>query len=286
MRNVIGEKLGEAHPESIIIVCGHLDCTSEDPYVDAPGAEDNGTGTAVVLEAARAFGEFPCDLTVRFVTFSGEEQGLIGSDLYAAYAQSHGEIIAAVINVDMVGYSGPYAQDMYIFSDQNSHALGALGASIIDQYTNLDTLPVYETNPRYGSDHYPFAIRGYSAIFFIDAWFGYDWYPYYHTSADTVGNLNMAQQVGIGQAAAAMAAVLARPDFGPQYLAGDANANGQVNGLDVVYLVNFLKGGPRPPEPFLRGDANGNCEVNGLDVIYLVNFLKGLGAAPFYGDCR
>ena len=62
---------------------------------------------------------------------------------------------------------------------------------------------------------------------------------------------------------------------GPSYLPGDANGSGNVNGLDVVYLVAYLKGGPPPPDPILRGDANGSCSVNGLDVTYLVSFLKG-----------
>lgn len=284
MHDVIGEMAGQAAPESIIIVCGHLDNTSEDRYNNAPGAEDNGSGSVVVLEAARALSAYPTDLTVRFVTFSGEEQGLIGSDYYAAYAQRQGEIISAVINVDMVAYSGPYAMDMHIFSDPQSHWLGALGAEILSNYTTLDTISHYQQYPEWGSDHYSFSIRGYPAVFFIDAWQDYDWYPYYHTTADTVGNLNIEQQVSIGQAVAAMAATLARPHFGPGYLPGDANGSDDVNGLDVVFLVNYLKGGPRP-DPILSGDSNGDCAANGIDVIYLVNFLKG-GPAPFLGDCR
>ncbi len=284
MRDVIGQVDGIAYPESIIIVCAHLDCTSENPQQLAPGAEDNGTGTAAVLEAARALAHQPMDLSVRFVTFSGEEQGLIGSDYYAAYVQSQGEHIVAVINVDMVGYSGNYAQDMHIFSDPGSYALGALGARILADYTSLDTIPHYASSPTYGSDHYPFATRGYRAMFFIDAWYGYDWYPYYHTTADTVGNLNLNQQAAIGQAVAAMAATLARPHFAPPYLPGDANGSGEVNGLDAVFLVNYLKGGGPAPDPLLRGDANGDCAANGLDVVYLVNFFKG-GPAPFRGNC-
>jgi hypothetical protein len=286
MRNVIGEKLGVAYPESVIIVCGHLDCTSEMPDILAPGAEDNGSGSAVVLEAARAISPFPCSLTVRFVTFSGEEQGLIGSDYYAAYVDDRNESIVAVINADMVAYSGPYAQDIYVFSDRQSYSLGALGASIISEYTDLDTVTRYESLPRYGSDHYSFAIRGFPAIFFIDAWFDFDWYPYYHTAADTLGNLNMAQQAAIGQAIAALAATLAHPNFGPQFIAGDVNGSGDVNGIDVVYLVSYLKGGPPPPDPILRADANGSCTVNGIDVVYLVAYLKGYGQPPIYGDCR
>lgn len=71
---------------------------------------------------------------------------------------------------------------------------------------------------------------------------------------------------------------------GPAFLAGDVNASGDVNGLDVVYLVNFLKGGTPPPDPILRADANGSCSVNGIDAVYLVNFFKG-GNPPYYGDC-
>jgi len=284
MRNVIGEKLGEAHPESIIIVCAHLDCTSESPEQVAPGAEDNASGCAVVLEAARVLTQFPTDLTVRFMTFSGEEQGLVGSDSYASFVRSQGQAIVAVLNVDMVGYSGLYARDMHIFCDPTSFSLGALGSSTITSYTTLDTVTHYESYPRYGSDHYPFATRGYPAIFFIDAWDGFDWYPYYHTTADTVGYLNMTQQSAIGRAVAAMAATLARPHFGPGYLAGDANGSGDVNGIDVVFMVNYFKGLGPSPSPLLRADSNGDCVANGLDVVFLVNYFKG-GPPPIVGQC-
>jgi hypothetical protein len=70
-----------------------------------------------------------------------------------------------------------------------------------------------------------------------------------------------------------------------RFFPGDANNSGEVNGLDVVFLVNYFKGFGSPPEPFLAGDANGNCVVNGMDVIYLVNYLKGIGPAPVAGQC-
>ena len=284
MRDVIGQLTGTLFPDSIIIVCGHLDCTSEIPNTLAPGAEDNGSGTAVVLEAARAFSQFSTDYTLRFIAFTGEEQGLIGSDRYATSVQRQGENIKAVINVDMVGYSGPYAEDIHIFCDPLSFGLGSLGASIIATYSTLDTITHYEQAPRSGSDHYPFAIRNYPAMFFIDAWDDFDWYPNYHSISDTVGNLNFDQEMQIARSVTAMAATLAHPNFGPGYLPGDANSSGGVNGIDVVYMVNYLKGGP-PPVPLLSGDSNGDCSANGLDVIYLVNFLKG-GRPPFYGDCK
>jgi parallel beta-helix repeat protein/predicted outer membrane repeat protein len=70
------------------------------------------------------------------------------------------------------------------------------------------------------------------------------------------------------------------------FLPGDANASGTVNGMDVVYMINYFKdSGPPFPPPIWRADANGNCHINGLDVVYLVNYLKGIGAAPIDGDC-
>ncbi len=59
------------------------------------------------------------------------------------------------------------------------------------------------------------------------------------------------------------------------YIRGDANGSGTLNGLDVVYLVNYFKGTGDPPVPFEAGDANGDSHVNGLDVVYLVNYFKG-----------
>jgi hypothetical protein len=68
------------------------------------------------------------------------------------------------------------------------------------------------------------------------------------------------------------------------FIAGDVNGSGRVTGTDVVYLVNYLEGGPPPPDPFLRADCNGNCEVNGSDVLYLLSFFRG-GPPPYRGNC-
>jgi uncharacterized repeat protein (TIGR01451 family) len=77
---------------------------------------------------------------------------------------------------------------------------------------------------------------------------------------------------------------------GCSYQSGDANGNGIFNGIDISYMVNYLKGiGPVPPDScnclphgmiYSAADANGNCVFNGLDVIYSVNYLKGIGPAP------
>ncbi len=72
------------------------------------------------------------------------------------------------------------------------------------------------------------------------------------------------------------------------YTPGDVNHSGGVNGLDVVYLVSYLKGGAPPPLEidgfYPEADANGSCSVNGLDVVYLVSYLKS-GPPPIDGNC-
>jgi Peptidase family M28 len=75
-----------------------LDATS-----DSPGANDDGSGTAAVIELARVFARVPLEATVVFVTFAGEEQGLYGSDHFAQLAQENGWNIQGILNMDIIG---------------------------------------------------------------------------------------------------------------------------------------------------------------------------------------
>jgi hypothetical protein len=69
------------------------------------------------------------------------------------------------------------------------------------------------------------------------------------------------------------------------FITGDVDGSGVVNGVDLLFFVNYLKGGPSPPTPLLRADCNGNCRVNGTDVYYLFNYLRGFGPPPVRGNC-
>ena len=97
-------------PEEEVLLVGHYDTISNapDPATLAPGADDNGTGIAAIVEAARHLAGARYERTVKFVCFSGEEIGLLGSAAYAARAESLGTPIAGVFNLDCVGWNDDY----------------------------------------------------------------------------------------------------------------------------------------------------------------------------------
>ena len=72
----------------------------------APGADDNASGTAAVIEAARIFSQYDFPFTIIYALWDEEEQGLIGSEYYATQAANAGDSILGVINLDMIGYDG------------------------------------------------------------------------------------------------------------------------------------------------------------------------------------
>ncbi len=102
--NVVFRREGWKDPGRRVILCGHYDSISRanDPYVCAPGADDNASGTACVLECARVLSCAQFERTVEFVLFDAEELGLKGSAWFAANVDT--EIVyEGIINLDMVG---------------------------------------------------------------------------------------------------------------------------------------------------------------------------------------
>jgi hypothetical protein len=106
--NVIATLQGTASPERFYVVTGHLDSRVTDVLdftSDAPGADDDGSGVAVVLELARAFATRQFPGTLVFATVAGEEQGLFGSAFMAAQMQAAGNDVQGMFSNDIVGAS-------------------------------------------------------------------------------------------------------------------------------------------------------------------------------------
>lgn len=108
LRNAVAIQRGTTRPNEVVIVQAHIDSRGSDVMdwkVDAPGANDDGSGTVLVLEAARQLSQRTYPVTIVYALLSGEEQGLYGGRLMADYAAEQGWQVKAVLNNDIVGGS-------------------------------------------------------------------------------------------------------------------------------------------------------------------------------------
>ena len=224
--NVIAELPGTLTPDDVYIVCGHYDSTSGSPLTFAPGADDNASGAAAVIEMARVLRQYRFDSTIRFIAFAGEEQGLVGSSTYVSDLIAAGELgnVRGVINMDMIGYLNTPVWDVLLEGKAgSSQPLLALLAGLVPRYTSLTGF--VSTNP-YGSDHVPFINQGVNAVLTIEY---EDWFnPNYHSTSDTVATLSLPFAVEIVKlnvvAVASMAGV--KGGYMLEYGAGLAGAGG------------------------------------------------------------
>jgi Zn-dependent M28 family amino/carboxypeptidase len=187
---------GTVDPNRVIVISGHLDSRVTDPNnarSDAPGANDDGSGTAAVIEAARVLSQHRFAATLVFASLSGEEQGLYGGKVLADYAKAHNWQVEADLNNDIVGNSEGMSglrdnTHVRVFSegtravetqeeanrrrynggevDSPSRNLARFMDRIADQYlTNLDVVMVYRTD-RFGrgGDQVRMVEAGYPAV--------------------------------------------------------------------------------------------------------------------------
>ena len=105
-KNVVATIRGKRKPEDIYMVIAHFDSISKKPEISAPGADDNASGTAAVLEIARILKDVQLDSSIQFGIFSNEEQDGLGSKHFAKKARRQGLHIKGCINLDVIGYNG------------------------------------------------------------------------------------------------------------------------------------------------------------------------------------
>ena len=106
--DVLAIQPGTSDPDRFIIMSAHIDSRNSDPLDakgDAPGANDDGSGTAAVIEAARVLSQHKFPATIVYAVLSGEEQGLNGGKVLADFARAHGWTVEAVLNNDIIGNS-------------------------------------------------------------------------------------------------------------------------------------------------------------------------------------
>lgn len=203
--NIIAIKQGTVFPDEIIVVGAHYDSISESPMSSAPGAEDNGSGTAAVLHLAEVFANYDTERTIHFVCFSGEEEGLHGSQYYVSQLAANGWTVTNALTMDMITtWQSNYK---VIIEGQTAwESLMSLFESNVATYAQIGSRKDYFS---FGSDHVPFQQAGIPAFLAID--WDYDIYPGYHTTNDVWANLDPTLGWRIMKAMAGALADLAVP---------------------------------------------------------------------------
>lgn len=194
--NVIAEKKGTRYPNRYVIMSGDIDSrasSSTDATTDSPGANDNASGVAGAIEAARVLSQYDFPSTVVFAALSGEEQGLFGGQHMAKVAKEEGWEIMGILNNDMIGniegIDGVIDNTTFrVFSQANpveeterdriwrrfyggevdgpSRQLARYVDRVTDEYfTNLDAMMIYRLD-RFGrgGHHRPFNDEGYPGV--------------------------------------------------------------------------------------------------------------------------
>jgi hypothetical protein len=214
-RNVLAKATGAYRPGQEFVVCGHLDATTLGGYyppadtsicrTNAPGADDNASGSAATLEIARICRGTSFTPSVTYSLWAAEESYLLGSTHYAASSLNSGSDIRGVLNMDMVGWMDDSAIDIDIGSSD------PFSQWFNDMYKEAALLYAPELTVFQGmgnaSDDMAFADRGYPAVLLIaDINAGFN--PYYHTTDETIDKLSPLLYTAVTKASLAVTAIV------------------------------------------------------------------------------
>ena len=225
--NLVATLPGRSDPERIVIVSAHYDSFSDRAETLAPGADDNASGVAAVIETARLLVAQEFDFTVRFIAFGAEERGLLGSQRYAQAARRTGEQIVAVVNLDMLAYADRRPEDLDIVASATSGWLAARLAAAATATASLPTAT--QVRATFGSDCSPFWQQGFAAVCGIEDVPLAN--PYYHKTTDRLDTLDLDLATAITRAVVATVADLAQPVQAPAPPAGVAARSQVVRSL-------------------------------------------------------
>ncbi len=213
--NVIGKIYGSTSHPPVLIGAHHDSCCRTD---SSPGADDNASGVAAVIEAARIFHQtgFSPRRTVYFCTWAAEEQGLHGSKNYARKLSQLGIPLDLAINLDMIATnrSNPFKVKIEMTSELSEQAL------LLSRLNG--ELGLVQGESTGNSDHASFRQFGYPILYFHE----FDFSPHYHTPRDLFVHLDMNYCARISQAALANLAGFANMLLSPTVVAAGNSGSG------------------------------------------------------------
>jgi len=249
--NVVAYKPGTRLPDQQVIIGAHFDAVPT-----SPGADDNGSGAAAVLEMARVLKDYETDMTIIFILFDAEEYGLYGSWHYADEASARGDEIVFMLNLDMVGhYQNDGDAKLFSGTDQT---FSVLWQELADSLVSIEGHIMGNSG---GSDHYPFTQHGYTATFVHEYLFS----TVYHSYRDSTTYMNFEYATRMVQASLATA-FLASETYGRRPLIAFDYPSGKPKLLDPgsetpfeVQLTGFYGGEVEPGTALLFYSVNGEA---------------------------
>src|SRR5688572_8839175 len=285
LTNVVATLRGTADPDRIYVVSGHYDsmCSSPtDGKCDAPGANDDASGTAAVIELARVMSKRKFDATIVFMTVPGEEQGLLGAAQYAQQAVEKKMDIEAMFTNDIVGgvttiKKSPNRNRVRVFSegvpsneteqqaairrsvggenDSASRQLARYVKEQSDRYLKKFKVWMIYRRDRYGrgGDHIPFLERGFTAVRVTEV---DEDYTHQHQNVRTEGGVFYGDT--------------------PEFV--DFNYVANVTRVNLIALASLASAPARPKnvtmvnrlnnDTELKWDANKDVDIAGYEVVY------------------
>jgi Zn-dependent M28 family amino/carboxypeptidase len=286
LTNVVATLKGTTDPTRVYVVSGHYDsmCSSPtDAKCDAPGANDDASGTAAVVELARVMSKRKFDATIIFMTVPGEEQGLLGATYFAKQAVENKMNIEAMFTNDIIGgvlshKNAPDRNSVRVFAegvpsdeteaqgntrrrvggenDSASRQLGIFIKETADVYSPRFRVQIIYRRDRYGrgGDHIPFLERGFPAVRFTEP---HEDYTHQHQNVrtengkfygDTIEFLDFDYIANVTRINAAALAALALAPAKPKNV-----------GIVTARLTN---------DTDLKWDANTDADLSGYEIVW------------------
>lgn len=181
--NVYAIQRGTEFPDEYIVISSHYD------QPDGPGADDNASGTAGVVEIARILSGYSFKRSIIYIAFNAEEYGMVGSSVFTKQCAEQNMNILGCFNLDMIGFfpEGMGALTMYSGSSDISDRLWEYYQTVANIYVKkIPTLRLTKGDS-YGGDHQSFNIYEYPAIYIGDIEYFKNYNPCYHKPCDTIG---------------------------------------------------------------------------------------------------
>jgi hypothetical protein len=219
--NVVATLRGTAEPDLIYVVGSHFDSVER-----GPGADDNSSGTTALLEAARVLRDRPQPATIRFVLFTGEEAGLLGSREFARRALERGDRVLGALNNDMIGWTRSHRLDNTVrYSNRGIRDVQHAAAFLFTDLITYDSRYYQSTDAHALFDAFGDVIGGIGSYPILGN-------PHYHQAHDILETIDQRLVAEVSRATTAALMLLASS---PARVAGLRIARRRGSVVDVAW---------------------------------------------------